>query len=433
MFLEILCPYIKEIPTLKDVNEPGPVETTRVSILLDNSYFFSNIKYLGSKLSLILMIFLSRICIDLIILSLSINTNLGHGETTSKKSIMKKKELFYIFNQLLIFSLLLFMLIPNTLQANNVKNSAVIFMYHKFDVSQYPSTNITLKQFEEHLQEFSNSKYNVKSLDYIVDIIVNNGDLPDNTIGISVDDADRSFLTKAWPLLKKNGFPVTLFVSTNTISKNNKKYPNWDEIRQLKNEGVTIGAHSHNHEHMSDLNIDELNNAIETSNKVFLKEIGEIPDLFAYPYGETDKKMIELLKDYKFKVAFGQHSGVVNETSNLYYLPRFSLNEKYGHIDRVKFAATSKGLGVYDFVPLNPHIFENPPFIGFSLLDQMLIKNINCFVFDNKGQVELELFKFNERVEIRLLNKLSKGRSRLNCTVKDKNNNWRWFGHQFYF
>ena len=322
------------------------------------------------------------------------------------------------------------MLIPNTLQANNVKNSAVIFMYHKFDVSKYPSTNITLKQFEEHLQEFSHSKYNVKSLDYIIDTIINNGDLPDNTIGLSVDDADRSFLTKAWPLLKKKGFPVTLFVTTNAI--NSKNYLNWDEIRQLKNEGVTIGAHSHNHEHMADLNIDELNNAIETSNKVFLKEIGEIPNLFAYPYGETNKKMIELLKDYKFKVSFGQHSGVVNETSNLYYLPRFSLNEKYGHIDRVKFAATSKGLGVYDFIPLNPHIFENPPFIGFSLLDQMLIKNINCFIFDNKGQIELELYKFNERVEIRLLNKLNKGRSRLNCTAKDKNNNWRWFGHQFY-
>ena len=25
------------------------------------------------------------------------------------------------------------------------------------------------------------------------------------------------------------------------------------------------------------------------------------------------------------------------------------------------------------------------------------------------------------------------GRSRLNCTAKDKNNNWRWFGYQFYY
>ena len=42
------------------------------------------------------------------------------------------------------------------------------------------------------------------------------------------------------------------------------------------------------------------------------------------------------------------------------------------------------------------------------------------------------LFKFNERIEIRLNRKLTNGRSRLNCTAKDKSSNWRWFGHQFY-
>ena len=43
--------------------------------------------------------------------------------------------------------------------------------------------------------------------------------------------------------------------------------------------------------------------------------------LFAYPYGEADERIIiSLLKEYKYKVAFGQHSGVINETSNLYYL-----------------------------------------------------------------------------------------------------------------
>ena len=170
-------------------------------------------------------------------------------------------------------------------------------MYHKFDISKYPSTNITLEQFEEHLQEFSHSKYNIKSLDFIMDTIINDGNLPEYTIGISVDDADRSFMTKAWPLLKEKGFPVTLFVSTNTISNKSKNYLNWEEIRQLKKEGVNIGAHSHNHEHMANLNVNELNDIIEKSNRVFLKEIGEIPSLFAYPYGEANEKIIEILKE----------------------------------------------------------------------------------------------------------------------------------------
>ena len=183
---------------------------------------------------------------------------------------------------------------------------------------------------------------------------------------------------------------------------------------------------------MPDLSIEEKMNEIEISNKIFLKELGFIPSLFAYPYGEADKKTIELLKEYKFKVAFGQHSGVINETSNMYYLPRFSLNEKYGNIDRVKFTATIKGLGIYDFIPSNPTISENPPYIGFSVLDQTIVQSLNCFVFDSEGQVEKELFKFNERVEIRLARKLNKGRSRINCTTKDKKGNWRWYGHQFY-
>ncbi len=326
---------------------------------------------------------------------------------------------------------LTFLLVSGTF-ANEIKNSATVFMYHKFGVSKYPSTSVTIDQLNSHIEELTKEKYTIKSIDFIIDTILNDGDLPENTIGISVDDADKSFLEVGWPLFKKNNIPVTLFVTTGTIS-NNQKYINWDQIRKLKEEGVVIGAHSHTHAHMPDISIEEVRNEIETSNKIFLKELGEIPTLFAFPYGETTDEIIELVKEFKFKVAFGQHSGIINETSNMYYLPRFSLNERYGEIDRVKFAASSKGLGVYDFIPKNPTIKQNPPFIGFSLLDEKKAKSLDCFVFDSKGQVDREVYKFNERIEIRLARELSPGRSRMNCTVKDSNGNWRWFGHQFYF
>ena len=337
----------------------------------------------------------------------------------------------YIFLPILKSISLIFLLISVS-EASNIKNSATVFMYHKFGVSKYPSTSVTIDQLESHVEELIKEKYNILNLEFIIDTIINDGDLPNNTIGISVDDADKSFFDVGWPLFKSHSIPVTLFVTTGTIANNNKSYLNWDQIRKLKSEGVTIGAHSHTHAHMPDLDIDELRNEIEISNKIFLKELGEIPTLFAYPYGETSSEIINLIKEYKFKVAFGQHSGIINETSDMYYLPRFSLNEKYGEIDRVKFAASSKGLGVYDFIPVNQTISENPPFIGFSLLDEKLTTSLNCFIFDMQGQVEREIFKFNERVEIRLSRELSKGRSRMNCTAKDSKGNWRWFGHQFY-
>ena len=223
-----------------------------------------------------------------------------------------------------VFIIILFLNISNS-YASNIKNSAVVFMYHKFGIDKYPTTSVTIDQFNSHIVEFTKEKYSVKSLEYIVDTIINDGNLPENTIGISIDDADKSFYEVGWPIFKKNNMPVTLFVNTSTIHKNNKNYLNWDQIRQLQEEGVAIGAHSHSHYHMSDLTIDEVRKEIEISNNIFLKELGAIPSLFAFPYGEANEKIINLLNEYKFKVAFGQHSGVINETSNFYYLQDFLL------------------------------------------------------------------------------------------------------------
>ena len=105
-----------------------------------------------------------------------------------------------------------------------------------------------------------------------------------------------------------------------------------------------------------------------------------------------------------------------------------------GHEAAGYFVVTAAS-GQYKFQG-NTHsstIDQNPPFIGFSLLDNKKVQGLDCFIFDSKGQVEREIFKFNERVEIRLNRELSTGRSRMNCTVKDSAGVWRWFGHQFYF
>ena len=223
-----------------------------------------------------------------------------------------------LYNYILLLFLksisLTFLLVSGTF-ANEVKNSATVFMYHKFGVSKYPSTSVTIDQLNSHIEELTKEKYTIKSLDFIIDTILTDGDLPKNTIGISVDDADKSFLEVGWPLFKRNNIPVTLFVTTGTIS-NNQKYINWDQIRKLKEEGVVIGAHSHTHAHMPDISIEEVRNEIETSNKIFLKELGEIPTLFAFPYGETTDEIIELVKEFKFK-DFQESQNFVNKIGNI--------------------------------------------------------------------------------------------------------------------
>ena len=76
-------------------------------------------------------------------------------------------------------------------------------MYHKFGISKYPTTSITIDQLDSHIKEFAKEKYSIKPLEYIIDTIINDGNLPKNTIGISVDDADKSLLRLDGLFLKK--------------------------------------------------------------------------------------------------------------------------------------------------------------------------------------------------------------------------------------
>ena len=67
-------------------------------------------------------------------------------------------------------------------------DSAVILVYHRFGESEFPSTNIRLAQFEAHIAELASGPYTVMSVPDIVAAIREGRELPDRTVGITIDD-----------------------------------------------------------------------------------------------------------------------------------------------------------------------------------------------------------------------------------------------------
>ena len=100
-------------------------------------------------------------------------------------------------------------------------------MYHRFDESKYPSTNIQMDVFKQQIQIIRNSKYtfyNPKDLEKNFHVIK-----VEKKILITIDDAFSSFYEVAWPYLKEEKIPFILFVSTETIG--NHGYMTWDQIK----------------------------------------------------------------------------------------------------------------------------------------------------------------------------------------------------------
>ena len=307
------------------------------------------------------------------------------------------------------------------------ENSIAVFVYHRFGENNYPSTNIRMPQFKKHLDELIKNNYNVVSIETIIDALQNNKNLPEKTVAITIDDAFFSIYKKAWPILKEKKLPFTIFVSTGPVNSNSKNYMNWEQLKEMNNRGVTIGHHTKNHFHLVGKKKETIISEIEEASDDFLKNLGYVPDIFAYPYGEYSSEIKEITKNY-FKAAFGQQSGGIYNGIDIFELPRFSMNEQYGDLKRFKFAANSYGLKIKNVLPENKVITDiNPPLLGFTLLDD-LEGLIRCYPSHN---IKADLTKLaNKRIEIRFDRAFPKGRTRINCTIND-NKKWRWSGFQF--
>lgn len=319
----------------------------------------------------------------------------------------------------------------NPAKADEPVVKAVVIMYHRFGETDFPSTNVTMEQFRAHIAELKSGGYNVASLPAIVAALRNGEALPPKTVGLSVDDAYTSVFTRAWPILKEAGFPITVFVATDPVDREVPRYMSWDQIRGLAEQGVTIGSQTGTHPHMADLGMTDIGNELRQSNARFEKELGRKPDLFAYPYGEASLEVMELVKNEGFVAAFGQHSGAIGTGGEMYYLPRFAMNEAFGSIDRFTLAANALPLRVADITPDDPKVVNpNPPNIGFTVTwPTDGLDRLNCYA-SHVDQVDLQ--KLGRRIEIRVDQPMPAGRTRLNCTMPAGNGRWHWYGRQYY-
>jgi len=335
-----------------------------------------------------------------------------------------------------IFLILKILLISNASFAQEISkteiqnvNYASVLMYHRFGENKYPTTNIKMDQFSDHIKELIKTKYNVIKIQDGLNAIQNISLVKDRSVIITIDDAYSSVFNNAWPILKKYGLPFTLFVSTDVIDNKTPGYMSWEEIRILRDNGVTIGSQTKSHPHMHNLNENQIVKELEFSNSRFVQEIGSKPEIFAYPYGEYNLNVVEKIKINGFKAAFGQHSGVAHLSLGLYQLPRFAMNETYGNMQRFLLAVNAKPIPISDLSPKDPVIIKNPPFYGFTLSDTIKPKGIvRCFASNGIKSETKRLGK--NRIEVRLEKPFPKGRGRINCTMS-AGERWRWLGRQF--
>ena len=305
-------------------------------------------------------------------------------------------------------------------------------MYHRFNESKYPSTNIQLSIFKEQLKiiELEGIKF-IHPNNFEESLTKNKSE---RKVLLTVDDGLLSFYENAWPILRERKIPFILFVNTREVGAYN--YMDWDQIIELNNSKyVEIGNHSHSHEYLVDEEPKLIKSDIEKSIKIFKNKLGKNSVFFSYPFGEYSLEFKKIIKDLGFKYAFGQHSGVIDETKDFFEFPRFPINEKYGELERFKTLMKTLPFKYKRIIPEERYLknSKNPPTVEIEFYENIKgLKQINCFSNEgNKWRNSRIAFTEQNILKIQIAEKFLGERGRINCSLNQGNGFWRWLGIQF--
>lgn len=202
--------------------------------------------------------------------------------------------------------------------------NAHIFVYHRFGDEKHKSTNTSIQELKKEFEYFKKNNYKVVKLSQIIDKINNNEEVPSNWVALTIDDAYKSFYQNGLEIFKEYGYPFSLYVYVEATDKHYRDFMSWDEIKEASKYGE-IGLHSYSHPRLLNLSDEEIRLDTKKAYEKFTQKLGFKPLSYAYPYGEYDKRVENVIKEFNFNTILSQSTGSVSKDSNVYEIYRIAL------------------------------------------------------------------------------------------------------------
>lgn len=321
------------------------------------------------------------------------------------------------------------------------RTAAVVYSYFSVGEEDRDIPSLSLESFGAQLHEIKTGEYNVITLPAIISAQTTHDLLPPRTIALTFDNVNDAVLNNAVPLLLESNIPFTLFLSPGKLDDNTKsgRGITWDTIRSLKKEAsVTLALTSYTYGHIVELPEADILSDLNRAKARFREELGQEPEFFSYPYGEVSPALVGIISKSGFKAAFGQNSGVISPASDLFALPRFTITDEFGDVDRFRMTSLALPLPAKDMEPSATQISQNPPTPGFTIVSQLSPEDmgkISCFA-SGIGKLQTSHLGKN-RFEIRFSKGFEDNKGRVNCTLLGPSlegsdePRWRWLGFLF--
>src|SRR5215468_5203612 len=248
----------------------------------------------------------------------------------------------------------------------------LIFCYHRLvDKVRYPGTEITPAAFEAEMKELKDKGITVISMQDLLAWKRGEKNIPPRCAVVTFDDGWKSQYEVAWPIMKKYGYPFTMFIYTEGVrggSLGGGEAITWEQLSDMRDNGVDIQDHSATHQDLREGHTIMLaapggkrtrtkltgpqyeqwmENEVVGSKQLLEQRLGIKVNCFAVPFGNYNEHVKEIARNSGYEAMFTVYGQPITFTSPLDSIGRYAIEANKPKVfdDAVKMIATSSGGG----------------------------------------------------------------------------------------
>jgi peptidoglycan/xylan/chitin deacetylase (PgdA/CDA1 family) len=209
-------------------------------------------------------------------------------------------------------------------------------MYHAIGASGEDAARFVLpvSAFAAQMRLLAALRFRVVRLDEAVRALGAGENLPRRAVALTFDDGTDDLRLAALPVLERHDFPATAFVVTQAMGTTvgwtehvgiaGRDTLTWDDALTLS-PLITLQPHTRTHASLRGLADDALLVELAGSRRDVEEKTGRAADVFAYPYGHYDSRVVAAVAEAGYAAACTVKPGVNDSQTPRYELRRYEV------------------------------------------------------------------------------------------------------------
>ena len=225
----------------------------------------------------------------------------------------------------------------------NGHTTVPIVMYHKVEPNPSGQADTVSPDIFHRQMDFLKTRgYRVISLDDLVRGIKAGHPPGRKTVVLTFDDGYENNYTQAFPLLRRYGFPATIFVSPDFIGE--EGFLTLAQIADMQRAGIQFGSHGMSQAYLPDLSEEQRILEVGESRRQLMAGLKADVDYFCYPVGGFNARIKDLVRRSGYQGALATNRGYDRFNNDVYELNRIRFSDK----DVSQFILWAKLSGYYN-------------------------------------------------------------------------------------